>query len=50
MIYYQYEVSEQGIIIGIVTSNEPFQVRMITQALALKIKCGKTKEVDIPKL
>jgi hypothetical protein len=50
MIYYQYEVDQKGIIISIVTSNKPFAVRMITQALALKIKCGKTKEIDLPKL
>jgi hypothetical protein len=50
MIYYQYEVNEKGLITGIVTSNEPFAVRMITQALALKIKCGKTKEADLTKL
>jgi hypothetical protein len=50
MIYYQYEVNEKGLITGIVSSSKPFEVRMITQALALKIKCGKTKEVDLSKL
>lgn len=50
MIYYQYEINEQGVIIGIQSSNLPFTERSVSALKVLKIKVGKTKESDLVNL
>lgn len=50
MIYYQYEINEQGVIVGIQSSDLPFTERSVLPSKVLKIKIGKTKESDLVNL
>lgn len=50
MIYYQYEVNSSGVIVGIQSSDTPFNERSILLSKVLKVKVGKTKESDLVNL
>jgi len=44
MIYYKYEVNENGVIVAIHSSKEPFAEKQITIEQARLIKVGRTTE------
>lgn len=47
MIYYQYELDENGIIIAIHSSTSPFESNQLDVALLELITFGKTKLTDL---
>jgi len=47
MLYYQYVLNQEGIIIQINSSQTPFESNSITVQQALKVKLGKTKLSDL---
>lgn len=47
MLYYQYVLNQEGIIIQINSSQTPFESKSITVQQALKVKLGKTKLSDL---
>jgi hypothetical protein len=46
-IYYQYEENEQGIIVAIHSSHQPFGERELPKELVGKVRCGKTTVEEI---
>jgi len=47
MIYYKYETNEQGVIVGIHSSKEPFAEKSITIEQVRKIRIGRTTEQQL---
>lgn len=47
MIYYQYILDANNVIIGIQSSNEQFSTRQITLEKIKKIKVGRTIEQEL---
>jgi len=46
-IYYQYEENEEGVIVAIHSSHEPFNERELPKELVGKVRCGKTTVGEI---
>ena len=46
-IHYQYEVNEEGVIVAIHSSHQPFGEREIPKELINKVRCGKTTLEEI---
>jgi hypothetical protein len=46
-IYYQYEANEEGVIIVINSSSQPFAQRQIPKEKVKSIRVGKTKVSEI---
>jgi hypothetical protein len=46
-IYYQYELNEEGVIVAIHSSHQPFEEREIPKELINKVRCGKTTLEEI---
>jgi hypothetical protein len=49
-IYYQYEENEQGVIVAIHSSHQPFGEREIPKELVGKVRCGRTTVVEFENL
>lgn len=47
MLYYQYVLNEEGFIVKINSSNEPFVEKLISEENVKKVKLGKTKPSDL---
>ena len=47
MIYYQYEINEEGIIVGIQSGDEPFEERNISLEKIQTIIFGVTTEEEL---
>lgn len=47
MIYYQYEINEDGVIIAIHSSKEQFSERQITLEQIKNVRLGKTLENEL---
>ncbi len=47
MVYYKYELNEDGVIIAIHSSETLFEENQITLGQAKQVKLGKTKPSDI---
>lgn len=49
-IYYQYEENEEGVIVVIHSSHEPFGEREIPKEIINKIRCGRTTVDELENL